>query len=276
MRVLRIADENLAKNETTAPRARFTSWIAVVLLVVITLGIATFVSVNSLTADAPTPEQAGQQEAKPGIFPFVAKSLGVIFGPLLLLDLIALVALVVLLSMDLRVTVAIPAKFVEEFTDLVNRRRFKDAFDLARKDPSFLARVLLGGMGRLQYGLEEARIAASATSTGMQACKGHVNDYQKIIALVSPMIGLLATLCGVIVTLTNAPQAVLNLSAAIGQCLVPTAVGIVLSLAATISYMVCKNRIACITMDVHNIADDLLTQMYHNSKGKGGLASGWN
>ena len=73
---------------------------------------------------------------------------------------IALVALIVLLAMDLRMGVAIPPGFVEEFTDTVNKRKFKEAFDLAKDDDSFLGRVLTAGMSRLQYGIEDAREAA--------------------------------------------------------------------------------------------------------------------
>ena len=71
-----------------------------------------------------------------------------------------LVALIVLLVLDLRMAVAIPPGFVDEFTDTVNKRKFKEAFDMARNDPSFLGQVLTAGMSRLQYGLEDAREAA--------------------------------------------------------------------------------------------------------------------
>jgi biopolymer transport protein ExbB len=78
------------------------------------------------------------------------ESLGWIFGPVLLSVSVALVALIVLLALDLRMSSAIPAGFVDEFTDTVNKRKFKEAFDMARNDSSFLGRVLTAGMGRLQ------------------------------------------------------------------------------------------------------------------------------
>jgi biopolymer transport protein ExbB len=109
----------------------------------------------------------------------------------------------------------------------------------------------------------------------MKASKDQVNNYQKVIAIVSPMIGLLGTLCGVIAALTDPTQSGSNLGPVIGQCLVRTAVGIGLLVMATSGYFLCKNRVTRLAIDVHDIADDLLTQMYHNSKGKG-LASSWN
>ena len=44
----------------------------------------------------------------------------------------ALVALIVLLILDLRMSVAIPPGFVDEFIDTVNKRRFKEAFEIGR------------------------------------------------------------------------------------------------------------------------------------------------
>ena len=90
---------------------------------------------------------------------------------------VCLVALIVLLAMDLRMTVAIPPGFVEEFTDTVNKRKFKEAFDLARNDNSYVARVLTAGMGRLQYGIEDARETALNMSESVKSGKENLITY---------------------------------------------------------------------------------------------------
>src|SRR5207302_6974129 len=100
---------------------------------------------------------AESAQPQPRLFTHIVKSAGPVFGLILLAVSIALVALVVLLAMDLRPTVAIPPPFVETFTDMVNKRKLREAYDLARQDTSFLGRVLTAGMARLQYGLEDAR-----------------------------------------------------------------------------------------------------------------------
>src|SRR5438132_3967272 len=88
------------------------------------------------------------------------KSVGWVMGIVLGSVSVAMVFLIVLLFIDLRLGAAIPPGFVEEFTDTVNKRRFKEAYELAKNDGSFLARVLSTGMSRLQYGIEDAREAA--------------------------------------------------------------------------------------------------------------------
>src|SRR5262245_52703575 len=84
---------------------------------------------------------------------------------------IAIVTLVVLLVLELRMGAAIPASFVEDFTDTVNKRRFKEAYEMAKEDPSFMARVLAAGMARLQYGIEDAREASFSMLESVKAGK---------------------------------------------------------------------------------------------------------
>src|SRR5262249_22426585 len=89
---------------------------------------------------APPADQAAPK-AEPNMFLHMLKSVGWIMGAILLLLSMALVFLVVLLTMDLRMGDSVPPAFVEDFTDTVNKRRFKEAFDMARQDNSFLGQV---------------------------------------------------------------------------------------------------------------------------------------
>ena len=112
--------------------------------------------------------------------------------------LIALVALVVLMLMDLRMADSVPASFVKEFTDTVNKRRFKEAFEMTKQDSSYLARVLTVGMGRLQYGIEDAREAAFNTVETIKANKEQLVTYLATIGSVGPLIGLVGTVYSMI------------------------------------------------------------------------------
>lgn len=232
----------------------------------------------ALLALALFPELASAQEGEAAAPPVrsnklvhMIESLGWVFGPVLLSVSVALVALIVLLALDLRMTSAIPAGFVDEFTDTVNKRKFKEAFDMARGDPSFLGRVLTSGMGRLQYGLEDAREAAMNTLEAIKSDKEQKNNYTAVIASLGPMLGLVGTVYGMIGAFmvlgesTSTPNAS-ALAANISHALSVTLVGIAISVPAIFFNAFFRNRITKVTMDVGHIADDLLTQMYHNSK----------
>jgi len=224
---------------------------------------------------------SAQDDPKPrdNIVFHMIKSVGWVFGPLLLSLSIILVALIVLLALDLRMAAAIPPGFVDEFTDTVNKRKFKEAFDLARNDPSFLGRVLTAGMGRLQYGIEDARETAMNALEAIKSDKDQKNNYTAVIASLGPMLGLVGTVYGMIESFmvlgssTSTPNAS-ALAEGISHALVVTLFGIGVSVPAIFFNAFFQNRITKITMDTAHIAEDLLTQMYHNSKKAGPVPAG--
>jgi biopolymer transport protein ExbB len=215
--------------------------------------------------------KAAEKEPPPNIIKHMIKSVGPVFGLILLATSIALVALIVLLAMDLRMGAAIPAGFVEDFTDTVNKRRFKEAYEMAKEDGSFLGRVMTTGMSRLQYGIEDAREAAFNMVDSVRAGKEHLVTYLATIGTLGPMLGLVGTVYGMIQSFmelgrpgtTPRPD---KLADGISHALVVTLLGIGLSVPAIFFHAYFRNRLIRISMDVGNISDDLLTQMYHNSK----------
>jgi biopolymer transport protein ExbB len=214
-------------------------------------------------------DDGGGGDSEPLVL-FMMKALGLIFGPLLAIISVGMLALAILLILDLRMSSAIPAGFVDEFTETVNKRKFKEAFDMARNDPSFLGQVLTAGMSRLQYGLEDAREAAMNTLESIKSDKEQKNNYNAVIATLGPMLGLVGTVYGMIKSFSVlATQKTVNASAladGISHALVVTLFGVGVSIPAIFFNAFFKNRITRVCMDVGHIADDLLTQMYHNSK----------
>jgi len=182
---------------------------------------------------------------------------------------ITLVTLVVLLAMDLRMSNSIPPDFVEEFTDAVNKRRFKEAFEMARDEPSFLGRVLTAGMARLQYGLDDAREAALNAVENIRAGKDQILAYVATIGTLGPMIGLVGTVFGMIVSFMELGHGVpqpAKLAVGISQALVITLLGIGIAVPAIFCHAFFRNRLIKISMESATMADDLLTQMYHLSR----------
>lgn len=208
--------------------------------------------------------------ADEGLFMHIIRSAGPVFGPLLGFLSVALVALIVLLTLDLKMQNAIPPLFVEEFTDTVNKRKFKEAFDLARNDQSFLGKVLTGGMSRLQYGIEDARDAAMNMVDSIRSSKEQLNNYTAVICSLGPLIGLVGTVFGMILSFKELAKGgkvdAARLADGISHALVITMLGIGLAVPGLFFNAFFRNRITRISMDTANIADDLLTQMYHNSK----------
>src|SRR5262245_57329123 len=209
-----------------------------------------------LCTPAPASAADGAKET-PNIFVHIAVSAGPVFGPLLLIVSIILVSLIVLLFMDLRMSVAVPGGFVDDFADLVNRRQFKQAFDMCREDSSFLGRVMAAGMARLQYGIEDAREAALNMVESVRAGKEQLINYLGTIGTLGPLLGLVGTVWGMIMAfmeLGGSGQArPEKLAEGISHALVVTLLGIALSVPAIAFHAFFKNRVTRITMDTSNL-----------------------
>jgi biopolymer transport protein ExbB len=223
-------------------------------------------------------DQAQQPAVRPdNLLMHIIKSLGWFFILLFGIISVSLVAMIILLVMDLRMGMAIPPGFVEDFTDTVNKRRFKEAYEMARADASYLGRVLTTGMSRLQYGIEDAREAAFNMVDSIRASKEQLIAYLATIGTLGPMFGLVGTVYGMIKSFKvlgegGAPSPA-KLADGISHALVVTLVGIALSVPAIFCHAFFKNRLTRIEKETSNMADDLLTQMYHNSKKPAVLAS---
>jgi biopolymer transport protein ExbB len=108
----------------------------------------------------------------------------------------------------------------------------------------------------------------------LKARKEHILAYVAIIGTLGPLIGLVGTVSGMIQSFgelghggTPDPA---KLAAGISHALNATLVGIFLSCLAIPSFSFFKNRLSRVTNDASLLVDDLLTQMYHNSRKAGG------
>jgi biopolymer transport protein ExbB len=262
-----------------------TRWLALVLGCFVAVYLFAFASPAWQAAHAQQPDQpaaqgdqaapAADQAKKPAgggehIIIHMIKSVGWMWPVILVLS-ISLVFLIVLLIMDLRMSDAVPPAFVEEFTDTVNKRRFKEAFEMARQDNSYLAKVLSVGMARLQYGIEDAREAAMNTVESIKASKEQLITYLATIGTLGPLFGLVGTvysMIGAFMKMSDKSQMVdpHDMAGTLSHGLVVTLLGIGLAVPAIFCHAFFRNRLIKISMETANVADDLLTQMYHNSK----------
>lgn len=228
--------------------------------------------------DDPAPEEVKKDEGgevkvktQQNRFVHFFVSIGWVFGITFLIVSIGTVALIIVLLFDLKLNEAMNPDFVSEFTGLVNKRQFKQAFELCKNDSSFLARVMTAGMGRLQYGIEDAREAMMGMVETIKAGKEGLISYLASIGTLGPMLGLVGTVSGMIGAFykLGASEKAANpqeLAGEISHALVVTLVGVAVSVPAIFFFSFFKNRLTSIAHHTGNLADDLLTQMYHNSK----------
>ncbi len=260
-------------------------WLLVLILAVL-VGGAFFTAPAAVRAQEgdqqPAPEQKEEESGKHKLAanPIVHffQSIGVVFGIIFAALSVGTLALIIILVMDLRMGEAVSTAFVDEFTGLVNKRQFKQAYEMCKNDNSFLGRVLTAGMGRLQYGIEDAREAMMHMVETVKSGKDSMISYLANVGTLGPMLGLVGTVSGMVGAFrrlgssAKAPDAS-ELAGEISHALVVTLVGVAVAVPAIFFYSFFKNRLIAISNNTSNLADDLLTQMYHNSKKTAGGAA---
>ncbi|MCI0640110.1 MAG: MotA/TolQ/ExbB proton channel family protein, partial [Gemmataceae bacterium] len=206
------------------------------------LVISSILLVSPATAAAQEPEPpvekkdegAGAERVQQNPIAHFFASIGIVFGIIFAAISIGAVALIIVLAMDLRMGEAVPPLFVDDFTGLVNKRQFKQAFELCRNDNSYLARVMTAGMARLQYGIEDARGAMLSMVDTVRASKDNWITYLATIGTLGPLLGLVGTVSGMVGAFrklgstSKAPDAS-ELAGEISHALVVTLVGIAIA-----------------------------------------------
>ena len=164
--------------------------------VVLTAPTVAYAQEGDPPAEEKKEEKSSRLSANPIVHFFV--SIGIVFGIIFAALSVGTVALIIILLLDLRMSEAVSPAFVDEFTSLVNKRQFKQAYEMCKNDNTFLGRVLTAGMGRLQYGIEDAREAMTSTVETVRASKDSLISYLANVGTLGPMLGLVGTVFGMI------------------------------------------------------------------------------
>src|SRR5437588_5057924 len=109
------------------------------------------------------------------------------------------------------------------------------------------------------------------TVESIKATKEQLITYLATIGTLGPLFGLVGTvysMIGAFMKMSDRAHPVdsHDMADTLSHGLVVTMLGIGLSVPAIFCHAFFRNRLIRLTMDTQNMADDLLTQMYHNSK----------
>jgi biopolymer transport protein ExbB len=213
-------------------------------------------------ADAPAPaESAGETNQ----LAFLAKALGPFYGVVFLLLSVTLGALLVMNFLAARRDTIIPVHLVEEFENHLNEKKYQEAYDLAKQDDSFLGSVLSAGLGKLSQGYPQAIEAMQEVGEEENMKLDHRLSYIALIGTISPMVGLLGTVNGmvaafqVIATTDTAPKPA-DLADGISTALVTTLFGLCMAIPAIAAYGILRNRLARLVLEVGIVSEGLMSR----------------
>lgn len=210
------------------------------------------------------PPEAARGQGSESFLHWMIRASGPI-GLVILLMSFYLTALVVWMGFEYRRSVAIPEPLVTELNDLLALKRYPEAFQRVAADKSFLGRTLAAGVRKLPSGLAAAQRNMEMANDDATMEMEHRTTYLSTVGTLGPMIGLVGTVYGMILsfrvmaTAGATPQAS-HLAGGISTALFATLEGIAISIPAISFYAFFRNRIARLSLEVAMAGEGLLEQ----------------
>ena len=218
-------------------------------------------------------QSSGDEVESESLLSWMGKSLGWTYSIVFLGLSFTLVALFVMNLLGARRENMLPVAMIEQFEEHLDAKEYQEAYELAKSDESFLAQVLSAGLSKLSRGYNPAIEAMQETGEEENMKLEHRLSYMALIGTISPMVGLLGTVQGmiasfqVIATSTTAPKPS-ELAAGISTALFTTLVGLFVAIPAIAAYNILRNRVARLVLEVGIVSEDLMSRFSTAGKTK--------
>ncbi len=192
-------------------------------------------------------------------------SLGWIYSVVFLSLSFTLVALFVMNIIMARRENVVPVALVEGFEAHLNEKRYQEAYEMAKNDESFLGQVLSAGLAKLSAGYEQAIESMQEVGEEENMKMEHRLSYMALIGTISPMVGLLGTVQGMIASFSviahspTAPQPA-ELALGISTALFTTLVGLFIAIPAIAAYNLIRNRVQRLVLEVGILSEGLMSR----------------
>lgn len=278
----------LSLHEQVAGRSRRQRWtilllsLTAVLLVMPVFGASSAIAQDDAAAvENPATEDATAADpVEKNFLSWMIESLGLFWLLIFAALSFVMVALIMMNILQVRRDVLLPNDFVEDFEQKLNGKDFQGAYESARNDDSFVARVLAAGMGRLSRGYPEAVEGMQEAGEDENMALEHRLSYLALIGTIAPMLGLMGTVQGMIKTFEKIAGSVASpkpseLAEGISTALFTTLIGLGIAVPAMVFYSILKNRIQRLVLEIGMVSEGLMSRFAAVGKGgPGGPSAG--
>jgi biopolymer transport protein ExbB len=246
-----------------------------VLGVLLVTGIAfTVPTLAPTTAAVAQEEDAGAADAgatsedKPkemSVLAWFYKALGPTYTIAFLALSFTFVALLVMNILTARRDTICPQHLLEGFEAHLNEKRYQEAYELAKADESMLGLMLAAGLPKLSTGYPQAIEAMSEVGEEENMKMEHRLAYMALIGTISPMVGLLGTVDGMVrsfrvIAVSGTTPKASELADGISTALITTLVGLIIAIPAIAAFNILKNRIARLVLEVGINSEELMSR----------------
>lgn len=176
---------------------------------------------------------------------------------------VAAVAIVLERLINTRTRKLIPKDLIEEVKSLVKEKKYDEALGLCEKKPYFIARIFRKALEGLDRGRKTIVQAVEEAGAKEAAVMHQRIGFLSVIAVVSPMIGLLGTVIGMIqafnvIAFQGGAGRPTLLAAGISKALVTTAFGLIVAIPTMIFFHYFRINIQKLMAKVENIMEEFI------------------
>ena len=224
---------------------------------------------SSDMAIAETPYPAGQETDKEKgmgekmtMFHLIMKG-GVVGGLIILLSCIGL-GLIIDYALTIRKEKLAPQEHITAFKKLIAERKIEDIMKMADENPSFLSNVMTAGLNEIHLGYQSMIKAMEDTAEALSARLARKIEHLNVIGNISPMLGLLGTVTGMLRCFNEISQVAgaidpKQLAGGIFEALVTTCLGLIVAIPTIYFYAIFRNRIDELTGEASLAAEEIIT-----------------
>jgi len=226
--------------------------------------------------DEGTLSEEQEQIKEMNLLQWMFHALGWFYSAVFLSISFTLVALFVMNLLTARRENVVPVALVEGFEGHLNEKRYQEAYEMAKNDESFLGQVLSAGLAKLSAGYDQAIEAMQEVGEEENMKLEHRLSYMALIGAVSPMIGLLGTVQGMIaafrvIAVSPTSPKPAKLAVGISTALWTTLVGLMIAIPAIAAYNILRNRVQRLVLEVGILSEGLMSRF--QNVGSGGAAA---
>ncbi len=190
-------------------------------------------------------------------------SAGIIGHSIILLSVVS-VALMIEHLLVIREKVFIPPGFADEVVKNLNEGKWNEAIKLCRDETSVLGIVLSAGLKECDIGWNSVEKATEDAVAEQAARLYRKTEYLNLIGNITPMLGLLGTVVGLVIafhdmaSLEGYQQRAGDLAGGIYLALITTVEGLIVAIPSLGAYAIFNNRIAVLIAETTYIAEQVL------------------
>lgn len=174
---------------------------------------------------------------------------------------VIMVTLIIQLAISLRKDKLAPPPLVDSLRQLIGSGNYQEAWETCNANKNYLANVLRAGLSRIGRGKDAVETGLSEHGLREATLLRTRNSYLSVIGVVSPMIGLLGTVIGMMGAFSVLGASGMGnpkeLAGKISEVLLATASGLFIAIPAFVAYYVFRNMSQASI--VH--ADDIVNQL---------------